>query len=84
MTENETPPPKSAEEIEELRDRIAAIVDSDELESGSKVWQKFEAAEATLDWTLGEAERFPWLVGKLESEYLPDENTHDKSSNNQR
>lgn len=72
MTENETPPPKSVEEIEELRDRIAAIVSSDELESGSKKWQKLEAAETALDWTLGEAEGFAGLVDKLEAEYRPE------------
>lgn len=81
MTENETPPPKSAEEIEELRDRIAAIVTSDEVESGSQEWQKLEAAEATLDWVLGEADGFTGLVDEVESERLPDESTFDQGAN---
>lgn len=68
MTQNEAPP-KSAEEIEELRDRIADLVTSDELESGSKKWQKLEAAETALDWTLGEAEGFAGFVDEIETEY---------------
>lgn len=72
---DETAPPKSAEEIEEMRDRIAAIVTSSELDSGSHQWHKLEAAEAVLDWTLGELEGYPRLVDELESEYQPDVDT---------
>lgn len=57
---------KSESEVWELRDRLASLTTSGKYHSGSTKWQKIEAAEATLDWTLGSLDGFPEVVRQLE------------------
>lgn len=59
---------KSEQEIEAMRDRIADLVTSDTIESGSGAWNKLEAMEAGLDWTLGELEGVEQMVAEYEYE----------------
>jgi hypothetical protein len=59
---------KARAEVQELRDRIADLVTSDAIESGSSRWQKLEAAETALDWALGENDGFEGLIERYESE----------------
>lgn len=60
--------PKSAEEIEAMRDRIGAIGDSGELEKGSQWWVEIGADEVARDWTVGEIEEYLRRINSAETE----------------